>query len=215
MKETSAHPDEHPLAKSCPLMRRAIASVGPCTLKPETKRAPYESLMRAIAHQQLNGKAAETILGRFCALYPGTKFPKPEQVLTTKATALRSVGFSEAKVRALLDIADKTLAGVVPTGRAIARMSDDAIIERLVSVRGVGRWTVEMLLIFQLGREDVLPVDDFGVRSGFRTLKKLADMPTPKELRAYGERWAPHRTTAAWYLWRVADRAKAKTQSVP
>jgi DNA-3-methyladenine glycosylase II len=164
--------------------------------------------MRAIAHQQLNGKAAETILGRFVALYGGRAFPTPDQVLATPREALRAVGFSEAKVKALHDISVKTLDGTVPTKTAIVKMTDEAIVERLVAVRGVGRWTVEMLLIFQLGRPDVLPVDDFGIRNGFRVLKKLAAMPTPKEIATYGERWAPHRTVAAWYLWRAADRAK-------
>jgi DNA-3-methyladenine glycosylase II len=199
---------ERHLQENCALMRRAIPTLGPCGLLSAAKRAPYESLMRAIAHQQLNGKAAETILGRFVGLYAGCTFPTPEQVLATPRETLRAVGFSEAKVKALHDIAVKTLDGTVPTKAAIVKMPDEAIVERLVAVRGVGRWTVEMLLIFQLGRPDVLPVDDFGIRSGFRVLKKLDAMPTPKALAAYGERWAPHRTVAAWYLWRAADRAK-------
>jgi DNA-3-methyladenine glycosylase II len=202
-------PEEH-LSGACPIMKRVIKRVGAYALVPQKKRAPYESLMRAIAHQQLNGRAAETILGRFLALYPNVKFPTPEQVLETQPKRLRAVGFSEAKVRSILDIADKTVAGVVPSGRAIVRMPDDEIIERLTVVRGVGRWTVEMLLIFQLGRPDILPVDDFGVRNGFRYAKKLVEMPKPKELMAYGERWAPHRTAAAWYLWRVADAENKK-----
>ncbi len=191
-------------------MRRLIPQIGPCDLLPSENRAPYESLMRAIAHQQLNGKAAETILGRFVGLYPKGVFPTPEQVIATPHAQLRGVGFSEAKVKSIYDIAQKTLDGTVPTKRAITRMTDDAIVERLVSVRGVGRWTVEMLLIFQLGRPDILPVDDFGVRNGFRVIRKLEAMPKPKELALYGERWAPHRTIAAWYLWRAADRDKAK-----
>ena len=198
------------LKRVCPLMRRAVPRVGPFTLEPQSRRQPYESLIRAVAHQQLHGKAAETILGRFEALYPGVKFPSPEQVRATHPKKLRGVGFSEAKVRSILDIAHKTLEGVVPTRAALTRLDDESIVERLTEVRGVGRWTVEMLLIFQLGRPDVLPVDDFGVRHGFAVLQRSATFPTPKELRAYGARWAPHRTAAAWYLWRVADASRAK-----
>ena len=123
---------------------------------------------------------------------------------------IRACGFSFAKIKAIRDIAEKTLSGVVPTSRQIVKLSDDEIIARLTEVRGVGRWTVEMLLIFQLGRQDVLPADDFGVRTGFRVAYKKRDLPKPKELLAHGERWKPHRTTAAWYLWRAADAAKKK-----
>ncbi len=216
VRPSFAEAESH-LQKSCALMRRLVQTIGPCDLLPIRRRAPYESLMRAIAHQQLNGKAAETILGRFVGLYSGSAFPTPEEVIATAHEKLRGVGFSEAKVKSLYDIAAKTLDGTVPTTRAIVKMTDAAIIERLVSVRGVGRWTVEMLLIFQLGRPDILPVDDFGVRNGFRVIRKLENMPTPKELALFGQRWAPHRTVAAWYLWRAADRdkiraAKAKTK---
>ena len=123
---------------------------------------------------------------------------------------IRACGFSFAKIRAIRDIAEKTLTGVVPTARQIVKMSDDEIIERLTEVRGVGRWTVEMLLIFQLGRTDVLPADDFGVRNGFRIAYKKRAMPKPKALLAHGRRWRPHGTTAAWYLWRAADAARKK-----
>jgi DNA-3-methyladenine glycosylase II len=123
---------------------------------------------------------------------------------------LRGAGFSRAKILAIRDLAAKTLDGVVPTSRQIAKLSDDEIIERLTEVRGVGRWTVEMLLIFQLGRPDVLPADDFGVRSGFRHAYKKRDLPGVKDLLAFGERWRPHRTTASWYLWRVADAVRKK-----
>lgn len=213
---------ERALARACPLMATIIEAVGPCTMETMPKRAPYESLIRAVAHQQLHGKAAETILGRFRGLYgfaTGTKFPTPAQVVSTTLDDLRSVGFSRAKALSILDIAEKTASGIVPTGRAIAKLDNEEIIRRLVQIRGVGRWTVEMLLMFQLGREDVLPVDDFGVRQGFRVLqaarkrKKELPMPTPKELMAYGERWAPHRSTAAWYLWRAADRDRAAKQA--
>jgi DNA-3-methyladenine glycosylase II len=122
--------------------------------------------------------------------------------------AIRRAGFSRPKIAALRDLAAKTLDGTVPTGRLIRTLDDDTIVERLVEVRGIGRWTVEMLLIFQLGRPDILPVDDFGVRNGFRIAYGLRSMPTPKAVLRYGERWKPYRTAASWYLWRAADRAK-------
>jgi DNA-3-methyladenine glycosylase II len=123
---------------------------------------------------------------------------------------IRACGFSFAKIKSIRDIAEKTLNGIVPTTRLITTLSDDEIVARLTEVRGVGRWTVEMLLIFQLGRRDVLPADDFGVRSGFRIAYKKREMPTVKELLAFGEKWKPHRTTAAWFLWCAADAAKKK-----
>ncbi len=196
-----------------PAMRRVVAEIGPCTLEPRLERSPYESLVRAIAHQQLHGKAAETILGRFTALYAPARFPKPAQVLATPVEALRGVGFSAAKALAVRDVAEKTERRVVPTRARIARMTDAEIVERLTQIRGVGVWTVEMLLIFQLGREDVLPVDDFGVRNGYRVARRRKEMPTPKEVLAWGERFRPHRTTCAWYLWRAADRENARRKA--
>ena len=192
-------------------MRRLIHDVGPFALIPKVRRTPFESLARAIAFQQLHEKAAESILKRFIALFPGRRFPRPAELLTAHADAIRGAGFSGAKVLALRDLAAKTLDGTVPTGCEIKALDDDAIVERLVEVRGIGRWTVEMLLIFQLGRPDVLPVDDFGVRNGFRMAYRRRTMPTPKEVLRYGERWKPYRTAAAWYLWRAADRAKQET----
>ena len=196
------------LSKTDPVMRRLIREVGPYTLTPRLKRSPFESLARAIAYQQLNEKAAESILRRFVALCPTRRFPRPDDLLVMNEQAIRGAGFSRAKVAALRDLAAKTLEGTVPTGAIVRKLDDEAIIERLMAVRGVGRWTVEMLLIFQLGRPDVLPVDDFGVRNGFRIAYGRRSMPMPKEVRQYGERWKPYRTAAAWYLWRAADRAK-------
>jgi DNA-3-methyladenine glycosylase II len=193
------------LKKADPVLGRVMAAVGPCTLTVQSRRTPFESLVRAVSHQQLHGKAAESILKRFIACFPGRRFPRPADLATISDEAMRSAGFSGAKVAALRDIAAKTIEGIVPGPTAIKNMPDEEIIERLTMVRGVGRWTVEMLLIFQLGRPDVLPVDDFGVRNGFRRAYGLAEMPKPKELLAHGERWAPYRTTAAWYLWRAAD----------
>ena len=195
------------LAESDPVMGRLIQRIGACTLNPEPQRTPFESLVRAVAHQQLHGKAAETILGRFLARFPGRRFPKPGDLESVTDADLRSCGFSGSKVAAIRDIAAKAMDGTVPTSRKIRTLSDDDIVERLSACRGVGRWTVEMLLIFKLGRPDVLPIDDFGVREGFRVTYGLDLQPRPKELLAYGERWRPFRTTAAWYLWRAADAA--------
>jgi DNA-3-methyladenine glycosylase II len=203
---------EH-LRKHCKVMRRLIREHGPCELVPERRRSPFESLVSAVAHQQLHGKAAATILGRFRALFSPARFPQAQQLTDVTDDALRACGFSRAKTAALRDIAEKTLSGVVPTSRAIARMSDEEIIERLTAVRGVGRWTVEMLLIFKLGRPDVLPADDFGVRNGLRIAYGLPAMPSPKEVLAHGERWRPFATTAAWYLWRAADAAAARKKA--
>jgi DNA-3-methyladenine glycosylase II len=200
-------PVQH-LAKVDPVMRRLIREIGPYRLPTNVRRPPFEILARAIANQQLNGTAAETILRRLVALFPGRKFPTPEDLLTASEDDIRGVGFSRAKVAALRDLAAKTLDGTVPLARVIRRLEDDVIVERLTQVRGIGRWTVEMLLIFHLGRPDVLPADDFGVRAGFRVAYGLADLPKPKELLLHGERWRPYRTTAAWYLWRAVERAK-------
>jgi len=190
-----------------PIMRRLIKRHGPCGI--DARRwSPYEALTRAIAHQQLNGRAAQTILGRFVALFGDGRFPTPAQVIATHPARLRRAGFSRAKVRAIKDIARHALAGTVPTRRAAATLADDAIIERLIPIRGVGRWTVEMLLIFTLGRQDVLPVDDFGVREGYRRAYGKRLRPTPKELRALGEQWKPYRSAAAWYLWRAAGEPR-------
>ena len=167
---------------------------------------PYEALVRAIAHQQVHGRAAEAILGRFLACEAPVF--GPEAVLAQTPEAMRGCGFSANKVLAIRDIAEKAASGVVPTRTAARRLTDDALIERLVPLRGVGRWTVEMLLIFTLGRADILPVDDFGVREGYRVATGLDEQPKPRAFAAIGEAWAPYRTTAAWYFWRAADLHK-------
>lgn len=194
------------LAAADPDLAALIARIGPCRLQLHPRREPYEALVRAIAHQQLHGKAAEAILGRFIGLYPGTPFPAPAQLLATEETLLRSVGFSMAKIATIRGIAAATLDGVVPGLREAKRLPDAALIERLVRLRGVGRWTVEMLLIFTLGRTDVLPVDDFGVREGWKRIRGLAAQPKPRALAAIGEAWSPWRSVAAWYLWRAAEK---------
>lgn len=195
---------EH-LSKRCRVMRRLIETHGPCTLVPEASRSPFESLVTAVAHQQLNGTAANTILGRFRALFPRKRFPDAQQLAEVSDEQLRAAGFSWAKIAALRDIAAKTLDGTVPTSRAIRALPDEEIIERLTAVRGVGRWTVEMLLIFTLGRLDVLPVDDYGVRKGYVRAAGRDDPVKPRELGEIGTRWAPYRSVATWYLWRAAE----------
>ena len=185
-----------------------IRRVGPPRIDVRRQCSPYEALMRAIAHQQLHGRAAEAILARFTALYPDHAFPMPEQVLATDDAALRGCGFSGAKTAALRDICARTLDGTVPNRRASVRLTDAELVARLTTIRGVGQWTVEMLLIFTLGRPDVLPVDDFGVRDGYRALYGLEAQPKPKALAELGAAWAPWRSFAAWYLWRAADEAR-------
>lgn len=185
-----------------------IRRVGPPRLGIQRRRSPYEALMRAIAHQQLHGRAAQAILARFEALYPSGGFPAPELVLASPEAELRACGFSGAKIAAMHAICAATLDGTVPTRRGSARLSDEELIARLTSIRGVGRWTVEMLLIFTLGRTDVLPVDDFGVRDGYRVLYGLDMQPKPKALADIGLAWAPYRSIAAWYLWRASDEGK-------
>lgn len=193
-----------------PVMARLIREVGLCKLKHEPWRSPFQSLVQAVAHQQLNGTAANTILTRFKRLFPQRRFPQPGDLAKVTDEQIRACGFSFAKIRAIRDIAAKTLDGTIPSSRQIEKLVDEEIIVRLTAARGVGRWTVEMLLIFQLGRPDVLPADDFGVRNGFRLAYKKRGMPKPKALLKFGRKWRPHATTAAWYLWRAADTAKKK-----
>jgi DNA-3-methyladenine glycosylase II len=196
------------LGAADPAFAPLIKRIGPCRLKPERAREPFEALLRAIAHQQLHARAAEAILGRFVALYPEGRFPPPEQILLTDVMALKGCGWSENKIAAIHDLCRRAVDGTVPTRRAAMRLDDAALIERLTTVRGIGRWTVEMLLIFNLGRPDVLPVDDFGVQEGYRLLHGLDARPKPRVLAAIGAAWAPYRSTAAWYLWRAADEGK-------
>ena len=197
------------LGDADPVMKQLIARAGPFAMAAREEHSPFEALARAIAHQQLNGKAAQSILNRFVTTCGQGSFPAPEALLALEDTALRSSGFSFSKIAALRDLAAKTLSGIVPHHDALHGLSDAEIIERLTAVRGIGRWTVEMLLMFQLRRPDVLPVDDFGVRYGFRLAYGLRKMPAPKLLAMFGERWAPYRSAAAWYLWRAVDLARA------
>jgi DNA-3-methyladenine glycosylase II len=193
------------LARADDLLGRLIDVVGPCRLKPARRRSPFEALVKSVAYQQLNGTAAATIFGRFKAIYPECRFPTPDAVLATADERLRAAGLSRAKAAAIKSLAAHTISGVVPSSRDIARMTDEEVLERLTVVRGVGPWTVHMLLIFTLGRTDVLPATDYGVRKGFALLYGWPELPTPRELEAHGEKWRPHRSTAAWYFWRALE----------
>jgi DNA-3-methyladenine glycosylase II len=186
-------------------MAELIARSRRYNITPAVSIRPFDALAESIAYQQLSGKAAATIFGRVRALYPKRKWLDPEQLLATPDEMLRAAGLSRAKTAALKDLAAKTIDGTVPTGRALIRMSDDEIIMRLTAVRGIGRWTVEMLLLFDLGRPDVWPVDDYGVRKGFAKTFGRRKLPTPKQLMKFGEKWRPYRSAAAWYFWRALD----------
>ena len=206
------------LAKVDPILAGVIRAAGKCTLEPSATHTPFHALARAIAHQQLNGTAAESIFGRFVALYGSSGVEallEAELVLETPDDKLRSVGLSFAKIASIKDLARKTLDGVVPPYDILHTLTNDDIIERLTQVRGIGRWTVEMLLMFRLGRPDVLPIDDFGVRNGFRLAYGLRGMPTTRALAEFGARWAPYRSIAAWYLWRAVDLHKAGKLPAP
>lgn len=187
-------------------LARVIDSVGPFRLQPMGASSIFAALARAIVYQQLTGKAAATIFARFCALFPDAD-PTAEQVLAASGDELRGAGLSRSKLLSLCDLAAKTVSGEIPTLADIQCMEDEAIIERLTSVRGIGRWTVEMLLIFRLGRPDVLPADDYGIRKGFARAYAQGELPARKDVETYGVRWKPYRTVASWYLWRVAEQA--------
>jgi len=192
------------------VLARVIDTIGPFRLQVRDTSSVFAALAQAIAYQQLTGKAAATIFARFCALFPpGTEAPTPEQLLAASDEALRGAGLSRSKALSLRDLAQRTTSGEVPTLDEIRAMDDEAIIERLIKVRGIGRWTAEMLLIFRLGRPDVLPADDYGVRKGF-AIAYDRELPSPKELAAFGARWKPHRTVPSWYFWRVVEQATAR-----
>ena len=203
------------LSKSDAVLAGLIKAAGPYRLVPQLEHTLFRALAHAISHQQLHANAANAILKRFVASCSKGDFPTPEEVLAAPTKKMRAAGFSLAKIAALKDLANKTLEGVVPERAVLGGLADAAIIERITQVRGIGRWTVEMMLMFQLGRPDVLPADDFGVRNGFRLTYGLRKMPAPRALAAYGERWRPHRTAAAWYLWRAVDLARARKLPAP
>jgi len=193
------------LAGSDPRFAALIGRVRPFDVVAQPLIRPFDSLAESIAYQQLNGKAAATIFGRVRALYPKRKWLDPKLVLATPDEKLRACGLSRSKAAALKDLAAKTLDGTVPSGRVLACMKDEEIIERLTQVRGIGRWTVEMLLLFELGRLDIWPVADYGVQKGFAQTVGRRKLPTQKQFLKIGEKWRPYRSVAAWYFWRALD----------
>jgi DNA-3-methyladenine glycosylase II len=198
------------LSESDPQLKALIAELPPFKIRYEHIESPYEILMQSIAYQSISGKAAEAIFGRVKALGENGRPPTPEQMLKLPTRKLRKAGLSGAKVLAMKDLAQKTLDGVVPILEQALAMSDEELVERLVSVRGIGAWTVEMFLIFRLGRPDVLPIHDLGVQKGWSVAYGKKHKPSPKELLKFGERWRPYRTLASWYMWRAFERAGYK-----
>jgi 3-methyladenine DNA glycosylase/8-oxoguanine DNA glycosylase len=194
------------LAAADSALASVIARTGPCTLRPPWGRTIFDALLRSIVYQQLSGKAAGTILGRVVALYAPSPTPDPAALLATDEALLRSAGLSRNKVLALKDLARHALLGTIPTLPEARALTDEELVQRLTPIRGVGRWTVEMLLIFRLGRPDVLPLDDLGVRKGFQRAYGMRRLPAALTIARRAERWRPYRSVASWYLWREAER---------
>src|SRR5271163_4415141 len=195
------------LAEGDEKLKFLIAETEAFQMDQDHLQSPYEALLEAIAYQSISGKAAATIFGRIKALSSTGRAPSPQEMLKLRKQALRKAGLSGAKVLAMKDLAKKTIEGVVPTLEDAQKLSDEELVERLTSVRGIGAWTVEMFLIFRLGRPDVLPIHDLGVQKGWSITYGKKHKPKPKELLAFGERWRPYRTLASWYLWRAFERA--------
>jgi DNA-3-methyladenine glycosylase II len=200
---------EKHLSAECPKMAKVIAAHGKCELVPYWDRSPYESLVRAVAYQQLHANAAKAILGRLIARFPDKPFPAPTDIVALSVEEMRPFGFSQSKATTIRGVAAGVLSGVVPTREAAEKLTDLELIEQLSSLRGIGRWTVEMLLIFTLGRLDVMPIDDYGVRVGLASLYRIRDKVTKHHFSRRTDRFAPYRSIGAWYLWREADRLKA------
>src|SRR3989442_7481597 len=195
------------LATQAPALASLIRETQEFRVERGSAESPYEVLLEAIAYQSISGKAAATIYGRIKALSATGRAPTPQEMLKLRKPVLRKAGLSGAKVLAMKDLAQKTIDGVVPTLEQTQKISDEELVERLVSVRGIDAWTVEMFLIFSLGRPDVLPIHDLGVKKGWSITYGKKRMPKPKELLAFGERWRPYRTIASWYMWRACQRA--------
>ena len=197
---------EH-LSRSDKRLAALIERVGEFAFKLDECDSVYESLLEAILHQSIAGKAAQAIFARIKALGSNGNCPTPEELLRVSKRTLRKVGLSKAKIAAVRDLAQKTIDGVVPTIEQAEKMSDQELVDRLISVRGIGAWTVEMFLIFRLGRPDVLPIHDYGVQKGWAITYRKKSIPKPKELLKFGERWRPYRTVASWYMWRAVQLA--------
>ena len=195
------------LSATDPCLAKLIAELIPFEPEIDHNQSPYEALMEAIAYQSISGKAAATIFARVKALSASGGVPSPQEMVKLKTRQLRKAGLSGAKILSMKDLAQKTIDGIVPTHEEALKLSDEELIERLDSVRGIGRWTVEMFLIFRLGRPDVLPIHDLGVQKGWSVAYGKKHKPRPKELEKFGERWRPYRTVASWYMWRAFERA--------
>jgi 3-methyladenine DNA glycosylase/8-oxoguanine DNA glycosylase len=200
------------LSSRDPALGAIIERVGGHEFPKARRETPFEALARSIVNQQLSGKAAATIFGRFKALYEGP-FPEPATVLETPHAHMRGAGLSEAKAKAIRDLAEHAGRGTIPSIRELRRMPAEEVIERLTVVRGIGRWTVEMLLMFRLGHPDVLPVHDLVIRKGIARLMRRRELPKPEEALRRGERWRPYRSVASWYLWRAADLPRVESRS--
>ena len=210
MTETASFPFDHIKAHAHlsgldKRLAKLIEKTGTFHFKLDTCDSVYESLLEAITHQSISGKAAATIFGRIRALGTEGRCPTPQQILAASDQTLREAGLSYAKAASMKDLAQKTIDGVVPTIADAHALSDDELVTRLVSVKGIGAWTVEMFLMFRLGRPDVLPIHDYGVQKGFALTYGKKFMPKPRELAAFGERWRPYRTVASWYMWRAIE----------
>lgn len=219
MNEKSLLPFDHKqaiehLSKADRRLARLIAKSIEFKLEIEESQSPYEALLEAIIYQSISGKAAQTIFARVKALSASGRCPTPEEILRIEKRKLREAGLSGAKIAAVRDLAQKTIERIVPTLEQAQQMSDQELVERLDSVRGVGAWTVEMFLIFRLGRPDVLPIHDYGVQKGFALTYGKREIPKPRDLAAFGERWRPYRTVAAWYMWRAVQLAGKNARKI-
>jgi len=198
------------LRKADPKLAAVIDAVGPCTFAPAEHMAHFTAITRSIVFQQLSGKAASTIYGRFAALFDD-ETPVPHKLIGLSDDQMRSVGLSRQKIGYLRDLAARVHSGEVPIDR-LSELSDDDVIAALTSIKGIGRWTAQMFLMFRLGRPDVLPDLDLGIQKGIQRAYRMRKLPTPKRVLEVGAKWAPHRTIASWYLWRSLDATAENRQ---
>ena len=195
------------LCANDPHIAKVMEGVPDFRIRADGDESPYEVLVRSITYQSISGKAASTIFGRVKALGSNGRLPAPEEMIQLRKSVLREAGLSGAKIIAMKDLAQKTIQGVVPSHDEALKISDEELVERLTAVRGIGAWTVEMFLIFRLGRPDVLPIHDLAVKKGWSVTYGKKHMPKPQELLKFGERWRPYRTVASWYMWRAFEKA--------
>jgi DNA-3-methyladenine glycosylase II len=210
---TAAHALEH-LAKVDKKLGKLMEAKEAFVLKISHIQSTFEALAESIVYQQLTGKAAASIFNRLKVLTHETNFPTPDELLALPEAKIRSVGLSQAKTLALIDLSRRTKEGLVPEVKQLEKMSDEEILKTLTAIRGIGPWTVEMILIFRLGRLDVMPATDYGVRKGFALLYKMDELPTPKFLLNYAEKWRPYRTVASWYMWRATENKDGRSAQV-